>query len=1035
MAGQNNIDNRVNTISDAVNSLIYSEIPVPIGTFLSDEEYLGKITEKGHTIYPFWRTVLSDIAVDDTRYLTVLTGAIGCLGPEVEVSLLDGRELTIPEIIKERKEGKQHWVYSYDIARKKIVPGKVIDAMLSGKNVDNIVEVEVDNKERILCTHDHPFLTTEGFYKKAEELEPGDSLLPLYRENGSNGYELIGAGKQQWQPTFRIVAEEIYGPVPKGSCVHHTNFSKEDNSPENLKVMLNKDHWQYHATLGSPFQVKPGFASECAKKANDNRWNGPGNEQQRKEASDRLKKRNEEGQSKKANDSYWQGPGNKQRREVESIRLTKRNKEKGQNIKANKTRWSKPGAGEHHSASMKEWWATRKLPTETRTCAAPGCSITFECRVDSDRKYCCSGHSGKGRRKYNHKVVSVKCWSKRIDVYDLSVEKHHNFALTSGVFVHNTGKTRTALAAVCYGMYRILCLKNPWHFYGKTGGGKMAVVFFNLTQSLSASKGYNLLQSYLMSSPWFKRRGFIVGTERNPRVEFPIFEYKLASPYAKGFGFTGEDVIFAIMDEVDSETESEKQKIRVLQAYEAAVTRFESRFVRIGAHSGKRETLGRFFLCASKQEKLSFLNTFIVKMKNSKIVRVVDAALWDVKVDLNYSGKTFPIMLGDSYIPPKILGWELESGFEVDTEGINHANKNGFEIVQIPIELLERFQKDPVGNLRRLAGISTDQLRKSKLFPSEKLIVDCYDPLKKDPVSMLTISIGLNDDVDLTKYIDFDVIRVPRHRPRYIHVDIAYSGNGDALGLGMSCISGVTDIVEEDKTAEGGMRAEKLPVVETDFGMRIKARPGDKIPLNKIRKFIGDLKTVYGFNIQLVTYDYDALSEESKQILTRFGIKCASLSLDKNPEIYRSFRTLVSEKRWCCHRNAYLHFELVNLEDDNEKNKIDHPDEVADVETLSSGDTQEIVLKGSKDVSDGVVGSVEDALRSCGDFAPKAFTEQVKRVILQPPIPKNPVNSLLQIERKSTHTKKKKDSVNTTSIQFKNIFSRSQEKHTRRKDL
>ena len=313
---------------------------------------------------------------------------------------------------------------------------------------------------------------------------------------------------------------------------------------------------------------------------------------------------------------------------------------------------------------------------------------------------------------------------------DIAEDDTRYLAVFTGAI--GTGKTCTAIAAVCYGMYRILCLKNPWQFYGKIGGGKMAIVFFNLTQTLSASKGFSLLQSYLLSSPWFRNRGFVVGSERNQRIEFPIFEYKFSSPYAKGFGFTGEDVVFAIMDEVDAEGESEKQKMRVLQAYEAAVTRFESRFVRIGKNSGRAETLGRFFLCASKQEKLSFLNTFIVKMKNSPIIRIVDVALWDVRIDLNFSGQKFPIMLGDSYTPPKILGWETKEGFEVDDEGMAEAKQTGFEITQVPVELLERFQKDLIGSLRRLAGISVDQLRKTKLFPSEKLLVDCYDPLKKE---------------------------------------------------------------------------------------------------------------------------------------------------------------------------------------------------------------------------------------------------------------------------------------------------------------
>ena len=41
---------------------------------------------------------------------------------------------------------------------------------------------------------------------------------------------------------------------------------------------------------------------------------------------------------------------------------------------------------------------------------------------------------------YNHKIKRIEKVSKRIDVYDLEVENTHNFALASGVFVHNSAK-------------------------------------------------------------------------------------------------------------------------------------------------------------------------------------------------------------------------------------------------------------------------------------------------------------------------------------------------------------------------------------------------------------------------------------------------------------------------------------------------------------------------------------------------------------------------------------------------------------------
>ncbi len=41
---------------------------------------------------------------------------------------------------------------------------------------------------------------------------------------------------------------------------------------------------------------------------------------------------------------------------------------------------------------------------------------------------------------YNHRIVSIETVSEKIDVYDIEVPHTHNFALASGVFVHNSAK-------------------------------------------------------------------------------------------------------------------------------------------------------------------------------------------------------------------------------------------------------------------------------------------------------------------------------------------------------------------------------------------------------------------------------------------------------------------------------------------------------------------------------------------------------------------------------------------------------------------
>ena len=519
----------------------------------------------------------------------------------------------------------------------------------------------------------------------------------------------------------------------------------------------------------------------------------------------------------------------------------------------------------------------------------------------------------------------------------------------------STGKTRSALWDICYGMHRVLCLKDPWSFFAKTGGGKFAVVLFNLTKSLSASRGYGLLQSYLCSSPWFAGHGRVYGLEGGRKIEIPIFDLKVCSPLAQGFGIIGEDVLFALMDEVDDPSVGKAVKLKIIEAYNEAVIRLKERFVR------DNESIGRFYLVSSKQEKLAFLNTYIKQFGDDPAVYIKDDPAWRILPKSNYSGRMFNLSLGNIYSPPKVLNSAIEE---------SEAKKNGFEILPIPSEYINDFKRDPVGSLRRIAGIAVSHLRSNKLFASERIILDCFDrfddgpdkgKFKPAPVELTEIPIGLKDDINLAKFINFEHIITSKSVPRFIHIDIAFSG--DALGIGMSHISGWTNVPMTQ--LNGTVIINKKPVARTDFAMRIKARHGDQIPMHKIHELILSLRDIYGFKIEMVTYDLKLASTTSMQTLTLANFQCGDLSMDKDPSMYRGFRDLVNEGRWECRYDHFLHFELANLDDDPEKNKIDHPDKVEEIVLLPEGGTKEIVVDGSKDKSDGVAGSVMKALEKC----------------------------------------------------------------------
>jgi hypothetical protein len=50
----------------------------------------------------------------------------------------------------------------------------------------------------------------------------------------------------------------------------------------------------------------------------------------------------------------------------------------------------------------------------------------------------------------NHKIVNIEIINKCCDVYDLEIEDNSNFALSAGVFVHNSKDVADAVASVCY---------------------------------------------------------------------------------------------------------------------------------------------------------------------------------------------------------------------------------------------------------------------------------------------------------------------------------------------------------------------------------------------------------------------------------------------------------------------------------------------------------------------------------------------------------------------------------------------------------
>ena len=182
-----------------------------------------------------------------------------CLVGSTRVKLLSGEIDTIENISRRFQNGETLWVYSVD-SFGNFKPGKVEWAGIT-KRVNKLIRVTLDNGKVVECTPDHRFMMRDCSYVEAQNLKVGDSLMPLYFRNNesSNGYEFVKFNKYPdgYHSVYKEVAKEYFSEkdweearIKSGEdniSIHHKDFNKLNNNPSNLKLMGQKEHIKYHA--------------------------------------------------------------------------------------------------------------------------------------------------------------------------------------------------------------------------------------------------------------------------------------------------------------------------------------------------------------------------------------------------------------------------------------------------------------------------------------------------------------------------------------------------------------------------------------------------------------------------------------------------------------------------------------------------------------------------------------------------------------------------------------------------------------------
>ena len=514
-------------------------------------------------------------------------------------------------------------------------------------------------------------------------------------------------------------------------------------------------------------------------------------------------------------------------------------------------------------------------------------------------------------------------WRKELKEIFKNPYQYSEICFTGGI---GLGKSEAAKLGLAYLSYRLMCLKNPQSFYNKPIGKPIVILCFNNTKELAEKVLLQPFIDMLITSPWFLERGKIVGREHIRYIPDKNIRFEAGSRDSHAIG---QDIFATILDEVNfaAGQDVSMEKSKIMKTYAAINTRITNRFRVEGYVHGK------LFMVSSKKSEYDFLEQYAQKMKDQDNFYIVDDKVWNIvpPEKTGYSGKMFNLAIGGDILPSKIIP---------DNENIDDYIKQGYEIMEVPVEEKQKFVLDMDRSLMDIAAVSISYVTK---FLNYNIISQCYcDDV--NPFSQEIISTGIKDALEIKDF--FNLNNIPkdiRKKPTFIHIDTSLTG--DRTGIGAVCMLG------KDKIEKFDMQANKIikthqTIYKHVFNVEIQCPKNSEISFQKTRNFIIYLRQC-GFNICGITTD-GYQSSDTRQMLLLEGFENVDrLNFERTPEIYMNLRNAFIEQRIKLLKLSALERELLRVERNNQSGKISHPENTGD---------------GHGDGADGLAGAYYNAL-------------------------------------------------------------------------
>ncbi|WP_271253351.1 DNA topoisomerase (ATP-hydrolyzing) subunit B [Pseudanabaena sp. Chao 1811] len=292
--------------------------------------------------------------------------------------------------------------------------------------------------------------------------------------------------------------------VEDGDHCHHVDFNKLNNNPTNLQRLPKLDHLQLHQVHIAQTLHRPEVIEKCRQLKTTEEFRDRMSQRMQEPATREILSQQAKAQWEDADykaymtakwrefyesnpdyqtqnqqqldrsqREYWSNPEHRQQQSTRTKEFFAQNPEARQRLsEIAQQQWQNPDLIDWRRVKTQEQWtdtfrAKRKAALQQtyyrKTLAAlkqiaveNGCldlDAYRAYRIDTRDKsllkfetFCDRYFEGNSElaveavTNYNHRIVKVEKLSERIDVYDIEVPNSHNFALASGVFVHNSAK-------------------------------------------------------------------------------------------------------------------------------------------------------------------------------------------------------------------------------------------------------------------------------------------------------------------------------------------------------------------------------------------------------------------------------------------------------------------------------------------------------------------------------------------------------------------------------------------------------------------